>query len=277
MIGLAYILQLENMTSSALAEKIGVTRSLVTQWVNGRKPIPDNRLIEINRIFPLYPAHYIRRPLSEADVENLKALKSDNERVRTERRESKGFKSLENLINEQIVEQQSIVDEVSKILNISEYNKILENADKVAENDILLLIYTVISSYHGSASHDYKILNKLEAARQLSNLSFKQKGEDYDYAYNVVSVTLSALSCAFGMDDDLMALVYSPAVRSMMPNYPIDKDPTYLLYSRWRNQLIPILKEMIDCERESQRKMAEKNAQLNAKLKANRDGNPEES
>lgn len=49
--GLRYIRNKCNLSLSELADKLGVTRQMVSAWENGRKAIPANRLKELSIIF----------------------------------------------------------------------------------------------------------------------------------------------------------------------------------------------------------------------------------
>lgn len=69
MIGLEYIRKLYNDTAEALAQKIGVTKGLVSQWENQKRPIPDKRADEIAKLYNV-PMEYLSKELSK--LEQLK-------------------------------------------------------------------------------------------------------------------------------------------------------------------------------------------------------------
>lgn len=49
--GLHYIRNKCNLSLSELADKLGVTRQMVSAWENGRKSIRESRLHELSKIF----------------------------------------------------------------------------------------------------------------------------------------------------------------------------------------------------------------------------------
>ena len=55
MLGLEFIRKLYGDTTIALAEKLGVTNAIISQWENGKKPIPDKRLSELSKIYDNLP------------------------------------------------------------------------------------------------------------------------------------------------------------------------------------------------------------------------------
>lgn len=69
MIGLEYIRKNNGDTVEALANKLNITKSLVSQWENGRKPIPAKRLAELSKIYGI-PEKYFNKELTR--IEELK-------------------------------------------------------------------------------------------------------------------------------------------------------------------------------------------------------------
>lgn len=66
MIGLEYIRKLHNDTTITLAEKLGVTKGLISQWENGKKPIPDKRLDELSALYNV-PKDYLSKELTKLE------------------------------------------------------------------------------------------------------------------------------------------------------------------------------------------------------------------
>lgn len=66
MIGLEYIRKLYDDTTITLAEKLGVTKGLISQWENGKKPIPDKRLDELSALYNV-PKDYFSRELTKLE------------------------------------------------------------------------------------------------------------------------------------------------------------------------------------------------------------------
>lgn len=74
MIGLEYIRKLYNDTAESLAQKVGVTKGLISQWENQKRPIPEKRSEEIAKIYDV-PAEYLSKeltPLEELKVQRTK-------------------------------------------------------------------------------------------------------------------------------------------------------------------------------------------------------------
>lgn len=66
MIGLEYIRKLYDDTTITLSEKLGVTKGLISQWENGKKPIPDKRLDELSALYNV-PKDYFSRELTKLE------------------------------------------------------------------------------------------------------------------------------------------------------------------------------------------------------------------
>lgn len=66
MIGLEYVRKQNGDTVEALATKLGITKSLISQWENGRKPIPSKRLIQLSELYGL-PEKYFNKELNKSD------------------------------------------------------------------------------------------------------------------------------------------------------------------------------------------------------------------
>lgn len=66
MIGLEYIRKLYDDTTITLAEKLGVTNAVISQWENGKKPIPDKRLDELSALYNV-PKDYFSRELTKLE------------------------------------------------------------------------------------------------------------------------------------------------------------------------------------------------------------------
>lgn len=66
MIGLEYVRKQNGDTVEALALKLGITKSLISQWENGRKPIPSKRLIQLSELYGL-PEKYFNKELNKSD------------------------------------------------------------------------------------------------------------------------------------------------------------------------------------------------------------------
>lgn len=76
MLGVEYILNIENMTQTEFANKIGISSQMVNQWVRKRCPIPQKRIMQIHtKIFPIYPIKYYTKEISESEMAILQNIK----------------------------------------------------------------------------------------------------------------------------------------------------------------------------------------------------------
>lgn len=71
MIGLEYILKIEKMTTTALAQKLDVTAPTVTQWLKKSRNIPSDRIEQLKEAFPMYPMPYFQKTIDEKDALEL--------------------------------------------------------------------------------------------------------------------------------------------------------------------------------------------------------------
>lgn len=76
MLGLEYILKIENITRSELANRLGVSKPVVSQWMKRKRPIPSKRIEQIcTEFFPYYPIEYCLKEINEYDMAILQNLK----------------------------------------------------------------------------------------------------------------------------------------------------------------------------------------------------------
>lgn len=71
MLGLEYIRKLYGDTTIALAEKLGVTNAIISQWENGKKPIPEKRLSELSKIYDDIPPKAFTKELTKLQELNI--------------------------------------------------------------------------------------------------------------------------------------------------------------------------------------------------------------
>lgn len=60
MIGLEYIRKLNSDTVDSLAEKLHVTKGLISQWENQKSPIPNKRLEELSKLYNVSQEYFSR-------------------------------------------------------------------------------------------------------------------------------------------------------------------------------------------------------------------------
>ena len=108
MLGLEYIRKLYGDTTITLADKLGITNALVSQWENGKKPIPEKRLEELSTIYNL-SSEYFSKELTS--LEQVKIKNNIN-----------GIQDDEDIHKEQIVEDmRKIMNESPVMISFMEY------------------------------------------------------------------------------------------------------------------------------------------------------------
>lgn len=76
MLGLEYILKIENITWSELANRLGVSKSVVYRWMKRKHPFPPKRIEQIcTEFFPYCPMEYCLKEINEYDKTILQNLK----------------------------------------------------------------------------------------------------------------------------------------------------------------------------------------------------------
>lgn len=125
MIGLQYILELEDMSRKQLAEKLGVTDATVSYWLNEKRLISDNMLTNIRQLFPFYPYSLFDKTIDERDrltIENAK-LKHEIELVQDDKSTEAMLKCIalrnRRVHNVQQLEKITITKKVEQIFDIS--------------------------------------------------------------------------------------------------------------------------------------------------------------
>ena len=108
MIGLEYIRKLNSDTVDSLAEKLHVTKGLISQWENQKSPIPNKRLEELSKLYNV-SSEYFSKELTS--LEQMKIKKNIN-----------GIQDDEDIHKEQIVENvRKIMNESPVMISFMEY------------------------------------------------------------------------------------------------------------------------------------------------------------
>lgn len=125
MIGLQHILELEGVSSSQLAEKLGVSPATVSYWLTEKRLISDKMLSNIRQLFPFYPYSLFDKRIDERDKLTL-----ENAQIKHQIETIKGDKSTASMLNRialahrmernaQLMEKITIVKRVEQIFDIS--------------------------------------------------------------------------------------------------------------------------------------------------------------
>lgn len=233
--GLQYILEIEGVSVNELASRIDVAPSLIYRWLNGKKPMPEKRLIQITRMFPAYPKGMFDVEVSESDKVYLNNIKYELNIA--DKAAITPLLKMKKAIKQQVFEQQQVVDEINNILDIKSYDD-MDGEEKMSQH-VLLTLLSVISQEQSLLTHDYDCLNKLEKMRedQINNQSS---------ALLLITIVMSALCEAFGIEDKIESYVFTPSMQIM------DNSPDQLVKSHIetinerRDDLISIFKGIIE-------------------------------
>ena len=71
MLGLEYIRKLNSDTVDLLAEKLHVTKGLISQWENQKSPIPNKRLEELSKLYNV-SSEYFSKELTSLEQIKIK-------------------------------------------------------------------------------------------------------------------------------------------------------------------------------------------------------------
>lgn len=234
--GLSYILKLEGITVNELANCIDVAPSLVYRWLNGKKNLPDKRLIQITKMFPAYPKKFFDAELSEADKVYLENVKYELN-IADKEAESPLI-NMKKAIKQQVFEQQKVIDEINTILDIKDYDDMSEE-EKISQY-VLLTLLSIISQEQSLLTHDYAVLNKLEKMRKE-----KERGNNHSSSLLLITVVMSAMCEAFGINDNIESFVFTPSMKIMNNSSDALIKSHIETINERRNDLIAIFKDII--------------------------------
>lgn len=122
MIGLTYIMKLENITAKELATRLGVTASTISQWESKKRPIPKERRVQLSQIFPMYSEYYYDIEISERDaimlqnaqiINAIEKLRSKDDFESIKKRRILANKRENNI---QLLQQKTITDKIESTL-----------------------------------------------------------------------------------------------------------------------------------------------------------------
>lgn len=199
MLGLQFILDIEEMSTAELADKIGVSPSLVYRWLNGKKPLPRQRTIQIHsKVFPEYPEEYLDKDITEAD----KAVLNDIRRSKTGTTDFK-LKKLIELASNYADDVKTTIANIAGALNATNNVDFIQNPSPNMNATIYMLMLSTVLSEQTAMLNDFKALYGLEAGANR-----EQRGANI-----LVSVVLSALCEALGRGGYIDDIVCSEPLR----------------------------------------------------------------
>ena len=74
MIGLYYVMQIENKQVKDVAEYLNVSPPTVSQWIHKVRPIPKERIAQLAAYFKVYPSEVFYKELNSKEVLDIKIL-----------------------------------------------------------------------------------------------------------------------------------------------------------------------------------------------------------
>lgn len=180
MIGLHYIMDIEDMTPIALAGKLHVSPSLVYRWINGKKPLPKQRTIQIHsKVFPEYPEEYYDKELNEADMTLLRNIRTS----KTGTIDHKTRKMIEYGLN-YADEVGATLERFNQLLSVSANTQLLNQSMNM---NVYLMVMATMFSEQATTLSDLKALYDLETIKGQRTANI------------LVSITLSALCEVLGI------------------------------------------------------------------------------
>lgn len=141
LIGLEFIIQISNIGSTDVAEKLGIRKQNISRWFSGDRPLPEKYLPQLEDIFNL-PKEYFSKELNENDKIKIQQIKVATEKISIETKiateEAEILK--EKLFREKFFEKNNETDEnvVNNFTNLTidefkEFLKFMETRIVVIE------------------------------------------------------------------------------------------------------------------------------------------------
>ena len=137
MIGLTYIIQLENKTNKQVAEHLKIAPSTISQWGSGNRPIPVDKVNRLSKMFPAYNRAYFQKTINRGDIIDLQNMLYEYQRSllndKYDWESLKARRALSNKIecNKMLAEQRKMSDKIAEMfveiqqLRIDDKKKIL--------------------------------------------------------------------------------------------------------------------------------------------------------
>ena len=173
-LGLEFIRKLNRDTTITLAEKIGVTNPLVSQWESGKKPIPQKRISEIAALYNVKP-EYITKELTR--LEELTLQKEQLEReideatIETDTGFECGIAGAEEALRliEEDIKEEKLIQGIrnSNTDNYSSFQEYL--GDKQSRIQIIKVFLSLCQSKNTSDIFLMSVLRAVERSEDLSD------------------------------------------------------------------------------------------------------------
>lgn len=160
MIGLSYILELENISVNELSAKIDVDKSLIYRWIKGAKKFPEKRIAQLAELFPIYGCDYFSKELDEIDKLTLDNIKIDNQihtlsaddplKLVQERKRLQN----EKLKNESLIAQQKLIERLGVLFSYT-YNVNVNSFSDISVQGIIISHFSDLIEIEGKILYEY--------------------------------------------------------------------------------------------------------------------------
>lgn len=136
MIGLTYIMQLENISGKKLAEKLGVSQPTLSQWEKKVRPIPEARLNTLSELFPAYGKDYFQKDLEEIDKQKLEYAQKNFQIHTLDGDDMLQVIHERNRLQNELIKQETLIKQQNVIDDISLLFKNISNLDVASTSEV---------------------------------------------------------------------------------------------------------------------------------------------
>lgn len=126
MIGLEFIRKAHNDTMQSLADKLGLTKGLISQWENKKCDIPDKRIAELASLYDV-PTWYLTKELTNAE-------------------EMIVMQKINNKYNNEDIHREQILDKIRKLM--------------IRRPEIVYFMEELVESFHNNKTELNKLMGK---------------------------------------------------------------------------------------------------------------------
>ena len=176
MIGLEYIRKLNNDTCESLAQKLNVTKSVVSHWESQRKDIPQKRISEIATLYSVKP-EYITKELTRLEELTLQKdqlqREIDGAMLETDTGFECGISGAEDALRqiEADIKEETTIQGIRDYINRSDdsYNSIDDNIS--SKQSRIQIINVLISLFNSKETSDIFLMSVLRAIERSEDLT----------------------------------------------------------------------------------------------------------
>lgn len=181
-LGLEFIRKLNRDTTITLAEKIGVTNPLVSQWESGKKPIPQKRISEIAALYNVKP-EYITKELTRLEELTLQKERLEREiddvTIETDTGVECGIAGAEEALSdiEEDIKEEKLIQGIRKFLNSNPIGEPIDFNSSIMIKHTHIQLVKVFLSLCNSKKTDHSFLMSVLRAVEKSETSTDEWGK----------------------------------------------------------------------------------------------------